>query len=107
MATRKGVGVPCKHIKRLDEAQLEVSKDLVKFKMFKTKEECVTFKTEQEALGFIWSDVKESAKGGWYVGYTLAGDLASQAVKGSGEYYNMTIELTAGYMLEYNWAGCH
>lgn len=107
MATRDGVGVPCKHVKLLDEAQLEVSKELVKFKMFKTQEECACFKADQASLDFIWSDVKESPKGGWYVAYTLAGDLASRAVKASGEYYKMNVELTAGYMLGYNWGDCH
>lgn len=86
---------------------MEVSKGLVEFKMFKTKEECIEFKNKELEASKIWSDVKESAKGGWYVGYTLAGQLAAQAVQGSGDYYKMKIDLTAGYMLEYNWAGCH
>ena len=90
-----------------DEAQAEISKELVKFKMFKTQEECACFKADQASLDFIWSDVKESPKGGWYVAYTLAGDLASRAVKASGEYYKMNVELTAGYMLGYNWGDCH
>lgn len=86
---------------------MEVSKELVQFKMFKTKEECEAFKEVAFQSGNIWSDVKESPKGGWYVGYCLAGDLASRAVKASGDYYGMKIDLTAGYMLEYTWAGCH
>ena len=90
-----------------DEAQLEVSKDLVKFKRFEEKEECEKFKEEELTNGRIWSDVKKSPRGGWYIAYTLAGDLASQAVTQSGRYYNMVIDLTAGYMLGYNWGDCH
>lgn len=87
-----------------DEAQLEVSKSLVKFKMFATEEEAAEFKSTQD---IIWSDIKPSPKGGFYVAYSLAGELAAKAVKQAGEYYNLNVDLTAGYMLGYNWADCH
>lgn len=85
-----------------DEAQLEVDKRLVKWKLFKTEEEAKGFKKEHAD----WSDVGHSAKG-WYVGYCQAGVLAVEAVKEAGEYYNLNIELTAGYMLGIHWASCH
>lgn len=87
-----------------DEAQLEVRKELVKFKTFATQEEAETFKQAQTE---VWSDIKESPKGGVYVAYCRPGELAAQAVKEAGEYYNLNVDLTAGYMVHKNWAGCH
>lgn len=87
-----------------DEAQLEVSKGLVKFKMFQTKEEAQAFKEAQKE---VWSDIKDSPKGGFYVAYSRPGELASQAVRESGEYYKLNVELTAGYVIGKNWAMCH
>jgi len=91
-----------------DEAQLEVNKKSVKFKMFQTKEETEEFKNLRfTEFGEIWSDVKPSPKGGFYVAYCKAGQLAIEAVNQSGKDYNMVIDLTAGYMLGRNWENCH
>lgn len=87
-----------------DESQLEVRKELVKFKTFATQEQAEEFK---QAQAEIWSDIKESPKGGVYVAYCRAGELAAQSVKEAGEYYNLKVGLTAGYMIHKNWAGCH
>lgn len=81
---------------------MQVSRGLVKWKMFKTEEEAKAFKSENVG----WSDVGHSPKG-WYVGKTLAGQLAIEAVKKAGEYYKLNVELTAGYMLGSNWSTCH
>ena len=91
-----------------DEAQLEVTKDLVKFKIYKTKEECEAFKAKVEKEeGDAWGDVMETSDGRWFTSYSLAGKLAADAVKESGEYYKLNVELTAGYMFGYNWKDCH
>ena len=108
MATRNGVGVYCEHTKRMDEAQLEVNKAAVQFKRFTEKEEAQAFKDQRfEQYGEIWSDIKDSPKGGVYVAYCLAGQMAVESVNQSGRDYGMVIELTAGYMVEKSWAGCH
>lgn len=108
MATRNGVEVGCDHFKLVDEAQGEVSKSLVKFKRFGTKEEAQEFKDEMLRIKQqIWSDIKEAPKGGVFVAYSRPGELAAIAVKQAGEYYNLNVELTAGYMLGRNWAECH
>lgn len=107
MAARNGAGVACDYFEPMDEAQLEVNKSSVQFKMFKEKSEAEVFKVREEAAGKIWSDIKESPKGGWYVAYCRAGELAAEAVKASGRAYGMVIDLTAGYMVERSWAGCH
>lgn len=90
-----------------DEAQLEVSRKDVKFKMFKTKEEAEQYKEDIEtSTNKMWSDVGHSPKG-YYVAYSRAGELALEAVKEAGEYYNLNIDLTAGYMVGNSWASCH
>jgi hypothetical protein len=90
-----------------DEAQMEVSKKSVQFKMFETVGDAQAFKDVQAAGGKIWSDIKESSKGGVYVAYCLAGHLASEAVAEVGVDFKMNIMLTAGYQIGRNWAECH
>ena len=108
MAARYGAGMSCKHSEHLDEAQLEVSKKSVQFRRFETKDEAQSFKNEQfNQFGQVWSDIKDSPKGGVYVAYCKAGELAVEAVTQSGRDYGMVIDLTAGYMIERSWAGCH
>jgi DNA polymerase I-like protein with 3'-5' exonuclease and polymerase domains len=86
-----------------DEAQYEVRRSAVKFKKFETEEEAKNFVDPE---GRKWSDVIHNDKG-WFRAYNRAGELAVQAVKMSGEYYKLNVELTAGYMIGTNWATCH
>lgn len=104
MATRNGVGELCILLKRLDEAQLEVSRKDIKFKMFATEEEAQTFKDGEIRL---WSDTKPSIQGNFFVAYCKAGELAAESVKEAGEYFKLEVELTAGYIINKDWAGCH
>ncbi|QIQ63808.1 putative DNA polymerase [Pseudomonas phage vB_PaeM_VL12] len=118
-----------------DESQLEVTKDLVKFKMFskealgwqemqhedpeeqkklqkKEDARCKAlvqqWKDEmEESSGQIWSDIGESPKGGWFVGYSRAGETAIEAVKAAGEHFKLRVDLSAGYMLGTTWGTCH
>ncbi|MNQ67683.1 DNA polymerase I [compost metagenome] len=91
-----------------DEAQLEASKKSVKFKRFATKDEAQAFKDAQHvATGEIWSDIKDSPKGGVFVGYCKAGHLAVDAVSEVGKDFGMKVDLTAGYMIGNNWKECH
>lgn len=87
-----------------DEAQMEVSKSLVKFKTFSSEEEAVKWKAEQKE---VWSDIKPNPKGGYFVAYSIPGELAVRAVREAGRYYNLNVDLTAGYMVGLNWAMCH
>ncbi len=87
-----------------DEAQLEVNKSSVKFKRFNTKEECAEFKATQDK---VWSDISEAPKGGYFVAYCRAGELAAEAVREAGRYYKLNVDLTAGYVVGNNWAQCH
>jgi hypothetical protein len=86
-----------------DEAQLEVRRSMVKWKKFADEAECKAFKSDD---GKVWSDPVHS-DAGWFRGYCRAGELATIAVRESGEYYNLNVELSAGYMLGTNWGTCH
>lgn len=86
-----------------DEAQLEVMRSMVTWKKFASEEECKAFKSED---GKVWSDPVHNDKG-WFRGYCRAGELATMAVKQSGEYYKLNVPLSAGYTLGRNWAECH
>lgn len=90
-----------------DEAQLEVTKQDVVFKIFDTKEAAQEYKDlEEDETGKIWSDIGHTKKG-YYVAYCRAGELATEAAREAGEYYNLNVELTAGYMVGNSWASCH
>jgi len=69
------------------------------------------FNTENEAKEFKksnhnWSDIAHTDKG-YYCAYSEAGVLATKSVTEAGEYYKLNVELTAGYIIHKNWAGCH
>jgi hypothetical protein len=106
-----------------DEAQGEVSRELVKMKVVrintwlspegKDSPEVVAAKAKLEewkaarlAVGEVWSDIGKTDNA-MYTGYCLAGQLATEAVRLAGEYYNLNVPLSAGYMLGANWAQCH
>jgi len=86
-----------------DEAQLELTRDLVKFKMFATEKEAKEFSEE----GKIWSDVGHAKDGRFFRSWCRAGELAAEAVKEAGQYYKLNVELTAGYVIGNSWANCH
>ena len=85
-----------------DESNLEVHKSLIKWKTFEKEEDAKAFKKENPT----WSEIGHSDKG-FYLGYCKAGELASLAVKQSGEYYKLNVTLSADYMLGRNWAETH
>lgn len=113
-----------------DEAQGEVNKKSVKFKVF-TKEALGWQKIEHEdkdtrkklqaaedarcekvAADFkatqegVWSDVQHTDKG-WFVAYCRQGELISKAVQKVNEDYNLNVPLDAGYVLGKSWKDCH
>lgn len=114
-----------------DEAQLEASAKLFKFKAFsyasigftafddkdalkaadaQLKDLCQKHKDEMLAsAGEVWSDISHNEKG-FYVAHCRAGELAVESVSEAGKFYStelVPIDLTAGYIVNRNWAGCH
>lgn len=90
-----------------DESQIEVTKGLVKFKKFPTKEECNEFRDKEKANGKIWSEAHESPKGGWFVAYSRVGELVVEAVNETTEFYKLKVPLSADYVVGKSWADCH
>jgi hypothetical protein len=101
-----------------DEAQCEVDSNSVLWKVVKfnpnvegeeekAKEKIKKYKSDIEAsTGMIWSDIGRTDDC-YYVGHHIAGQLASESVKEAGEYYNLNVDLTAGYSLGRNWSETH
>lgn len=85
-----------------DEAQFEISRSLIKFKMFKTEQEAKDFKQ----LNPKWSDVGHTDKG-FYVAWCRAGEILVECVEKAGQYYKLNVPLTAGYMVGTSWKNCH
>lgn len=56
--------------------------------------------------GKNYSEVSEG-KNCFVFGYCEAGDMASKAAKEAGEYYNLRVDLSAGYIIGNNWKVCH
>jgi hypothetical protein len=103
MAARNGAGVRSEHFEPMDEAQLEVRKEMIEWIRFAGKEECEAFKPDD---GKEWSEPVHNERG-WYRGYCRAGELATIAVREAGQYYSLNTELSAGYIIGRNWAECH
>lgn len=94
-----------------DEAQYEIRRSAVEFKTFAIGDDAKAAEAAAKAFKAaqsdkLWSDVAHTDKM-YYVAYNRAGELATQAVRQSGEYYKLNVELTAGYMIGTNWATCH
>lgn len=85
-----------------DEAQIEITKGFVKFKMFKTEEEAKAFRKENQT----WGEVSHTERG-WYSAYSRVGELAVESVVEAGRYYKLNVDLSAGYIIHKNWYGCH
>jgi hypothetical protein len=102
-----------------DEAQLEATAKSFTFKRFATKEDAQAFKDVELVAGKVWSDISHVEKGeGFYVAYCKAGELAVQSVSEAGLFYRAAddfkesvaphaLDLTAGYIVNKSWAGCH
>lgn len=102
MATRNGVGVSNEHIKQLDEAQFEVSKSLITWKRFSTKELAKEFLEKNKC----WVGIVES-KGAFFVASSKVNDIAIKAVELTNKYYKLNVPLAIDPQYGRNWAECH
>lgn len=86
-----------------DEAQNRISKSLVKWKKFSSKEESTGFSKDPESLA---GEVVH--KGGyWWVPVSGIATLLSRSVGEGGKYLGINVDLTAAWNVGYNWAECH
>jgi hypothetical protein len=89
-----------------DEGQNRVSRELVKFKMFKDKESAGKYKKEMTTSENILSDVS-TVGGKIFVAESVVGSILARSVGAGGEYLNMNIDLTAGWQCGRNWGETH
>lgn len=92
----------CVKCERMDELQLELHSNLVKFKYFKTEEEA----KEYTSNGFMLSDVGHNNKG-YYRAYTKVGEWMRDLAGEASRYYNMKVELKMDYSVGKDWKSCH
>jgi DNA polymerase I-like protein with 3'-5' exonuclease and polymerase domains len=109
-----------------DEAQAEMHKSLVKWKMVRiegvwevpdekdpkkmvdspevvaAKETLKSFKNENPG----WSEIGHTDTH-LYIGWCKAGELIQEAVKETSAYYKLNVTLAADYILGRNWGECH
>ena len=109
-----------------DEAQMEMHKSLIKWKIIPIKGEWevpdpdkpgkmkdspeveaakAELKKFKEANPH-WSEIGHSDKG-YYIGYCEAGKLIQEAVVETSRFYNLNVTLAADYILGRNWGECH
>jgi hypothetical protein len=86
-----------------DEAQWEVSPELV---------EIVQFESEEEREDFIKQYGKPVGDNTDHDGkpaifYSVVGELAKKAAQEASRYYNLRVNLDADYIVGNNWAECH
>lgn len=87
----------------MDEAQGEVNKESVKFKMFSSEDEATAFKAAQHQ---VWSDVQHTDKG-WFVAYCPQGEMIAKAVELVNRDFKLNVPLDAGYVIGRNWNETH
>lgn len=85
-----------------DEAQYEVTRDLVKWKAFNTKEEMESFTKENPQ----WINPVEK-NGKWFVAYSVINDIAQEAVEMTNKRYKLNVPLAIDPQYGRNWAECH
>lgn len=90
-----------------DEAQMEVSKQSVKFIRFGTEEEAKEYKQREMNEGRVWTDIQESPKGGYFLGYCEAGNIISRVVEQVSKDFKLNVPLEAGYVMGRSWKDCH
>jgi DNA polymerase I-like protein with 3'-5' exonuclease and polymerase domains len=85
-----------------DEAQLEMRKSMVTWKTFKTEDEAKAWSKDNPG----WSAIGHNDKC-FYVGKSLATDLAEEAVRLTSEHFKLNVPLGIEYIFGRNWAECH
>lgn len=89
-----------------DEAQVEVSRSLVRFKMFESEEDAKKWLDNNKDDGNIYSNIGHTSKG-YYIAYSKVGQLAVESIRKAGEYYNLNIPLDADYSVGMGWHQTH
>lgn len=85
-----------------DEAQMEVSKGLIEWKVFSDEQEAKTFKKTHEG----WSEVGHQGQK-FFVGKSIVADLLVEAVNETTAKLKLNIPLGVEYVYGTGWHSCH
>jgi len=89
-----------------DEIQFCSSRETLSLKSFPTEEEAKEFKDDSDK---VWSSIVHK-KGKYFIGYSRAAELATQAVRMTEDKFKLKVDLCDKEMewdLGFNWAECH
>ena len=86
-----------------DEAQMEVSKGLIDWKIFKEEDEAIAFKKSSTDN---WSEVGHIGDK-WFVGKSVISDLLLEAVDETTAKLKLNIPLGVEFIYGDSWATCH
>lgn len=101
----------------MDEAQIEVTNDLIIKKFFPVTE--WEYKDDKPFSSMVLQQIKDfcienvgwstphQTSDGYELSYSIVGALALQAVAQAGQYYKLNVPLTAEYAVGVNWRDCH
>lgn len=85
-----------------DEAQCEITKGLVQWKMFADKESCVAFVQDNPE----WVGPGKSERG-FFAALSPANQIVKDAVEMTNSYYKLNVPLAVDPQYGRNWAECH
>ena len=85
-----------------DEAQFEVTKDLIKWKMFVDKESCIEFVKNNPS----WVGPGHSERG-YFAAYSVMNDIVREAVDLCNKHYKLNVPLAVDPQYGRNWSECH
>lgn len=85
-----------------DEAQFEVTKDLIKWKLFTDKESCTEFLKQNPT----WVGPGHSERG-YFAAYSAMNDIVREAVDMCNKHYNLNVPLAVDPQYGRTWAECH
>lgn len=85
-----------------DEAQSEITKSLVKWKKFATKEDAKAFQAENT----LWAGPIENEKG-FFMGTSVADEILQEAIEQTNKYYKLKVPLAVEPQYGRNWKECH
>jgi len=113
----KSTDVSSDYIELLDEAQIEVTNDLIIKKFFPVNK--WEYKDGKPFSSMVLQQIKDfcaenvgwstphQTSDGYELSYSIVGDLALQAVAEAGKYYKLNVPLTAEYAIGSNWSQTH
>jgi hypothetical protein len=90
-----------------DEYQQQVPDNLVRWKMFDTKEEAESYEVDKFILSGNVREFTEDGKTQWGRAYCKAGELMVKAIEEATEKLGCPFDITGEYLMGKTWGQCH